>query len=150
MAGRIARRQRQRRRPRRRPGAGGVQTGATQTGGRRAWRQRDGGASRHGAGWHASPLAVVYESVLGGNHDMLLTFRSKAAADVLMLSEHAVPLLRAAGKTMESSPERGVFTVQQLPEAIAGIERAIREAAPPPEDEDDDERPRPHPVSEPV
>jgi len=82
---------------------------------------------------------------------MLLTFRSKAAADVLMLSEHAVPLLRAAGKTMESSPERGVFTVEQLPAAIAGIERAIKEAAPPQEDddEDDDDRSR-HPISEPV
>lgn len=81
---------------------------------------------------------------------MLLTFRSKAASDVLMLSEHALPLLRAAGKAVDAAPERGVFTTEQLPGAIAGLERAIQDSAPPPEDEDEDERPQQHPVSEPV
>jgi len=69
---------------------------------------------------------------------MLLTFRSKAAADVIMLSHHALPLLRAAGKSItDQVPERGVFTVEQLPAAIAGIERAVQ-AAPADPDKDDD------------
>jgi len=58
---------------------------------------------------------------------MLIVFRSKAAADVLMLSRHAAPVLHAAGKLLNQdtdAPERGVFTVAQLAGAIAGIERA--------------------------
>ncbi|MEI2416639.1 DUF1840 domain-containing protein [Orrella sp. JC864] len=83
---------------------------------------------------------------------MLITFRSKASGDVLMLSEHAIPLLRAAGKPADVSPERGVFTPEQLPGAIALLEKAIASAPPLPdddEDEDDDEPPE-HPVSRPV
>ncbi|WP_409997611.1 DUF1840 family protein, partial [Escherichia coli] len=30
---------------------------------------------------------------------MLVVFKSKAAADVLMFSEHAMPILRAAGRS---------------------------------------------------
>jgi len=57
---------------------------------------------------------------------MLIVFHSKAAAEVLMLSRHAVPVLRAAGKAVDQdAPERGVFTAAQLPAAIAGIERAV-------------------------
>jgi len=80
---------------------------------------------------------------------MLLTFRSKAAADVLMLSEHALVLLRAAGKSVDPVPERGVFTPEQLPAAISGIERAIA-LAPAPDEQEDEDQPKPHPVSEPV
>lgn len=58
---------------------------------------------------------------------MLITFHSKTVAEVLMLSDHAAPLLRQAGKSIgDSVPERGVFTVDQLPAAIAGIEAAIK------------------------
>jgi len=79
---------------------------------------------------------------------MLLTFRSKAAADVVMLSQHALPLLRAAGKSLSDQvPERGVFKAEQLPAAIAGIERAVQAAPAEAEQESD---PPPHPVSEPV
>lgn len=58
---------------------------------------------------------------------MLIKFRSKTVAEVLMLSPNAAPLLRAAGKSIgDEVPERGVFTVEQLPAAIAGIEAAIK------------------------
>jgi hypothetical protein len=71
---------------------------------------------------------------------MLITFRSKAGADVLMLSQHAAPLLHAAGKDITGEvPERGVFTPEQLPAAIAGIEKAVH-LAPKAADEDDDDK----------
>lgn len=77
---------------------------------------------------------------------MLITFRSKAASEVLMLSEHAAPLLRAAGKAFpDKIPERGVFTAEQLASAIAGIEKAVSQAPQKIDDEDDD--PLVHPVS---
>ncbi|OZI32275.1 hypothetical protein CAL29_31170 [Bordetella genomosp. 10] len=83
---------------------------------------------------------------------MLITFRSKAGAEVLMLSEHAGPLLRAAGKSFpEQFPERGVFTPEQLQAAIDGIEKAIAQApAVKEEDDDDGDKPPVHPVSRPV
>ena len=75
---------------------------------------------------------------------MLVTFNSKNAADVLMLSHHAQPLLRAAGKDMgESFPERGVFTVEQLDSAISGIESVVAQAEPVPDDDADDDLPVP-------
>jgi len=82
---------------------------------------------------------------------MLVTFHSKAVADILMRSDDVGPLLSAAGKPYaDKVPERGVFTRDQLPGAIAGLERAIQadahHAAPgdePPADE-------PHPVEQPV
>jgi len=65
---------------------------------------------------------------------MLLVFHSKAAADVLMLSRHAAPILQAAGKggaSDQDAPARGVFTAAQLPAVIAAIERTVaQEAAP--------------------
>jgi len=73
---------------------------------------------------------------------MLLVFHSKAAADVLMLSHHAAPILQAAGKagtTDQDVPERGVFTAVQLPAAIAAIERATAQAGAPMQDADPDE-----------
>ncbi len=84
---------------------------------------------------------------------MLITFRSKASGDVLMLSEHAIPLLRAAGKPADVAPEQGVFTPDQLPGAIAALERAIAGAPVVPDDDDrddDDDEPPEHPVSRPV
>ena len=50
---------------------------------------------------------------------MLVTFSSKAGADILMLSEHAKPILRIAGKVIDDPfPVRGVFSAEQLPDAI--------------------------------
>jgi len=71
---------------------------------------------------------------------MLLVFHSKAAADVLMLSHHAAPLLQAAGKMADQDvPACGVFTAAQLPAAIAAIERATAQADAPMADLDADE-----------
>lgn len=83
---------------------------------------------------------------------MLVVFHSKAAAEVLMFSQHALPILKAAGKPYTNElPERGVITRDQLPEAIKGIENAMAiddesdnlDAA----DESDS---RQHPISQPV
>ncbi|MBJ7264988.1 MAG: DUF1840 domain-containing protein [Burkholderiaceae bacterium] len=76
---------------------------------------------------------------------MLVTFSSKNAPSVLMLSQHARVVLEAAGKTTVTElPERGVFTPEQLPAAVAALEKAIA-AAPVEHDdvEDSDEPPAP-------
>ncbi|MGE6919099.1 DUF1840 domain-containing protein [Achromobacter kerstersii] len=74
---------------------------------------------------------------------MLITFHSKAVAEVLMLSDHAGPILQAAGKSIgDKIPERGVFTVDQLGPAIAGIEHAIEIAEHPVDEDDEDKAPR--------
>ena len=86
---------------------------------------------------------------------MLITFHSKVVAEILMLEMHALPLLLAAGKSCgDKVPERGIFTVEQLAPAIAGLERAIQEAGPAPREDPDEERdsdePSLHPMARPV
>ncbi len=105
--------------------------------------------------WQACPLGVVLGETARGaapfGNAMLITFRSKAGSEVLMLSEHAGPLLRAAGKSFpDQVPERGVFTPEQLQAAIAGIEKAIALAPAVKEEDDDDDKPPVHPVSQKV
>lgn len=85
---------------------------------------------------------------------MLIKFTSNASGSILMLGEHALPVLIAAGKIFADGelPERGVFTAQQLPAAIAGLKEAMEEA---PElsddlDEDDDSEVKRHPMSQAV
>ena len=74
---------------------------------------------------------------------MLVTFSSKAGASVLMLSQHAQPILRIAGKiTDKEIPVRGVFTPGQLGDAIASLEQAISQEKPPAQNDDDDDLPR--------
>jgi len=84
---------------------------------------------------------------------MLIVFHSKSSAEVLMFAKHALPILRAAGKPYETEvPERGVITKEQLPGAIAGIERAMaitKETDENP-DTDDDNDDKVHPINEPV
>lgn len=71
---------------------------------------------------------------------MLVTFSSKVDADVLMMGDHAKLVLKAAGKDIGSSvPERGVFTAEQLGQAIANLERAISNEQPRPQADDDEE-----------
>lgn len=90
---------------------------------------------------------------------MLITFRSNASADVVMLDKHALSVLKAAGRDYETLPESGVFTVDQLDEAIQNIIRAVAEDpdsnpdqvyADKDREEEDDEYPeeKPHPVTE--
>jgi hypothetical protein len=73
---------------------------------------------------------------------MLVTFSSKVDADVLMMADHAKLVLKAAGKDIGSTlPERGVFTAEQLGDAISSLELAIAKNQPPrrASDDDDDE-----------
>lgn len=83
---------------------------------------------------------------------MLVVFYSKPAAEVLMFAEHALPILKAAGKPYtDTLPERGIITRDQLADAIAGIELAIAEGPPMDHVETDDENDdREHPISLPV
>src|SRR5690554_6640232 len=83
---------------------------------------------------------------------MLIVFHSKSSAEVLMFSQHALPILRAAGKKFDNDelPQRGVITKAQLPEAVAGIERAMaitKETDENP-DTDDDNDDKVHPINE--
>lgn len=56
---------------------------------------------------------------------MLITFKSDAAADVIMLGEHAKKLIAIIGKDPEDP--KGIVTVVQLPEAIMRLKAAIEE-----------------------
>jgi hypothetical protein len=81
---------------------------------------------------------------------MLVTFSSKVDADILMLGDHAKAVLSVAGKNIEGGiPERGVFSAEQLPDAIHKIEMAIEaETSQPILDIDDLDELKPHPLSE--
>jgi len=87
---------------------------------------------------------------------MLIVFHSKAAADVLMFSAHALTIMQVMGRSYaDALPERGVITHEQLPAAIAAIENAISEdkdkhpddAIDPADDQGDV---KVHPIAEPV
>lgn len=85
---------------------------------------------------------------------MLIVFHSKAAADVLMFSAHALTVMQVAGRPYtDSMPERGIITHEQLPGVIAAIEHAIatdkehdQEGA----GAEDDDDVKLHPIAEPV
>lgn len=81
---------------------------------------------------------------------MLILFQSKSAAEILMYAEHALPILRAAGKTFETRdlPERGVITSAQLAAAIAGIESFIANEPQHEESPDDYDDSSEHPIDQ--
>jgi hypothetical protein len=54
----------------------------------------------------------------------LIIFRSRAAAEIIMLPETARRLLELAGKT---PGERGVITREEIPAALSGLLRAVEE-----------------------
>lgn len=85
---------------------------------------------------------------------MLIVFQSKAAADVLMFSAHALTIMQVIGRSYgDALPERGVITHEQLPAAIAAIEQAIADAKHTEEngtDEHEDDDVKIHPIAEPV
>lgn len=54
---------------------------------------------------------------------MLVNFKSKAAAEVLMYEAHAKPILDLLGKSLE----RGVITAEETADAIHRIEAEISE-----------------------
>lgn len=53
---------------------------------------------------------------------MLYRFKSQATADVLMLEANARQLLEVTGK---SAGATGIFTVEQIPAALAKLEAAV-------------------------
>lgn len=53
---------------------------------------------------------------------MIITFRSKAAGDVIMFADVAERLMALMGKDKTA---QGIVTVEQLPTAIAGLRQAI-------------------------
>jgi hypothetical protein len=79
---------------------------------------------------------------------MLVTFSSKAGADILMLSQHAKPILQIMGKLDGDELQlRGVFMPEHMAETIAKLEDAIAMSPAPAEDDDD----VPHdPITRPV
>lgn len=81
---------------------------------------------------------------------MLILFQSKSSAEVLMFAEHAMPLLRAAGKMFETSelPERGVITKDQMTNAIAGIESLIESQPVTEEPGDESDDSNEHPIDQ--
>lgn len=83
---------------------------------------------------------------------MLILFQSKSAAEILMFSQHAMPILRAAGKVFDTPelPERGVITREQLDAAIAGIENLIAADTGQDDAYNDDDDSAEHPIMQPV
>jgi len=57
---------------------------------------------------------------------MMVTFRSSAAPDIVMLRDLALYLLGLVGKGLDV---RGVISTDELPGAIARLEQAIRDDA---------------------
>ncbi|MEO8938075.1 MAG: DUF1840 domain-containing protein [Burkholderiaceae bacterium] len=56
---------------------------------------------------------------------MLVTFKSKAAADVPMYAENAKMLLAVVGKSLEpESAPRGIITAAEVPTALAKLKAA--------------------------
>lgn len=55
---------------------------------------------------------------------MLLTFKSKAAGDILMYEKHAKPILDLLGKDVT----RGIITAAEMPQAVATLEAEIEES----------------------
>ena len=53
---------------------------------------------------------------------MLIVFKSKAAGDVMMFGDVAHTLMEIMGK---AATEKGIVTVEQLPEAIARLKAAV-------------------------
>ncbi|MGY2490513.1 DUF1840 domain-containing protein [Cupriavidus sp. CP313] len=56
---------------------------------------------------------------------MLITFKSHAAQDLIMMKDLAMTLLGIIGKRLG---ERGVITVEELPTAIHKLEAAVNDA----------------------
>ena len=54
---------------------------------------------------------------------MLITFKSAASGDVMMFEENGKELLSVLGKDPDA--DKGIFTVEQLPHAIAALRAAV-------------------------
>jgi len=54
----------------------------------------------------------------------MIKFKSGVCADVMMFQEVAKQMVQIMGKTLE---QRGVITVEQMPDAIARLKQAVAE-----------------------
>jgi hypothetical protein len=73
---------------------------------------------------------------------MLITFKSRAAGDVLMLGKNGQQMLEIIGKDINEP--RGIVTAEQLPAAIAALNAAATadRSQGSPQGQDDDENAR--------
>jgi len=71
---------------------------------------------------------------------MIVTFKSKAAGDVIMFGDSAHALMKVMGKSVDRT---GIITPEQLPGAIAALKAAIEESRsqPAPDEEVEAEKP---------
>lgn len=71
---------------------------------------------------------------------MIVTFKSKAAGDVIMFGDAAHALMKIMGKDADRT---GIITPEQLPAAIAALKTAIAESRrqPGPDEEAEAEKP---------
>ena len=60
---------------------------------------------------------------------MLYKFKSKAAADVIMLNTNGRELLKILGKDFPEQQAQGILTVAEMPQAIQSIEAALEAEA---------------------
>lgn len=56
---------------------------------------------------------------------MLYKFKSKAAADIIMLDANGRELLKILGKEFPEQQAQGILTVAEMPQAIQSIEAAL-------------------------
>ena len=73
---------------------------------------------------------------------MLITFKSRAAGDVLMLGKNGQQMLSIIGK--DADDKKGIVTTEQLPAAIAALSAAAAadRARPVVADDDDEHAPK--------
>jgi len=69
---------------------------------------------------------------------MLITFKSSAAADVLMYKMHAKPLLDVLGKNVD----QGIITAEEMPDAVARLEEEVALSKQRPASQDNDDNPK--------
>jgi hypothetical protein len=80
---------------------------------------------------------------------MLITFKSRAAGDVLMLGKNGQQMLSILGK--DAHDPRGIVTVEQLPAAIAALNAAATaDRAKPSTAQNDDDEDAPQGMAAPV
>lgn len=68
---------------------------------------------------------------------MLYKFKSKAAADCLMLEPNGRQILQIIGKSDADQLIKGILLPEDMPAAIAALEKAIAQAKPAPDGDKD-------------
>lgn len=82
---------------------------------------------------------------------MLVVFKSRAASNVLMFSEHVLTIMQVIGRSYpDGLPERGVITQDQLAHAVEALERAMDTDKHKAQDATEEDDEPVHPIAEPV